>query len=85
MALEQEHNTPYGFAVDNAYFRVDLVTIISKASLRFALRTYQNKEAEKFFDEEYFAIPYNIDGENPYKQAYDHLKTLDRFSAAVDV
>ncbi len=85
MALEQEHNTPYGFAVDNAYFRVDLVTIISKTSLRFALRTYQSEEAEKFFDEEYFACSYDINGENPFKQSYDYLKTLGRFQQSKDV
>jgi len=31
-----------------------------------------------------FLFDYNIDGENPIKQAYAHLKTLPEFADAID-
>lgn len=85
MALQQTQNTIYGFTIDDAYQRIELVTILGKSSLRFAVRSYQNDSAEKFFDEEYFACQYDINGDNPIKQAYNHIKTLDKFKNALDV
>lgn len=34
---------------------------------------------------EHYEFPVNLDGPNFIKQAYEHLKTLDRFSGAEDV
>ncbi|EPF7752871.1 hypothetical protein ACSVMW_001874 [Vibrio parahaemolyticus] len=85
MALEMNQDTPFGIELNGAYLRVDFVTIIDKVSLRFALRTYNSRDAAKFIDENFFACEYDINGENPYKQAYDHLKSLEEFNSAVDV
>ena len=43
-----------------------------------------NVESSAIYHKE-FTIPYDIDGDNPIKQAYTYLKTIEEFSDAISV
>ncbi len=36
------------------------------------------------FDKIVYVTSYNIDGENPFKQAYEYIKTLPEYADAID-
>lgn len=83
MALKNTTITQYGFEIQNSYNRVGNVLIIKKTELEFELNTSKDSESD-FFKKTKFNTIYNINGENPIKQAYLHLKTLPEFSDATD-
>ncbi|AWJ11140.1 hypothetical protein [Klebsiella pneumoniae] len=74
-----------GLTVDQGVARVNLPAISSdKKTLSFGVRFFANsEEAEELYSEQYECI-YDISGENPFSQAYEYLKTLDKFSGATD-
>jgi hypothetical protein len=83
MALLKTVSTVHGFQALDAYHRVDAVSIVGKDSINFYLRSY--KEADKpFFAEQLLSADYSLNGENPIKQAYLHVKTLTQFADAID-
>lgn len=83
MALLKTISTVYGFEAVDAYHRVEAVSIVSKESVNFYLRSY--KEVGKpFFAEQLLSANYSLTGENPIKQAYLHVKSLSQFADAVD-
>lgn len=83
MALEKTVTTPHGFDATNAYHRVEGLSLISKDKIRFAVRSYKDA-TQPFFDEVVMECEYDLDGENPIKQAYEHVKTLEEFVDAVN-
>jgi len=83
MALIKNIELPTGINVENAYLRVERVTI-TKTSMTFSLREYKEQD-KPFFNEITFVDVYSIEGENPFKQAYEHLKTLPEFADATDI
>ena len=83
MALQKTTKTPHGFDAIGAYHRVEGVTLNSKVSINFRLRSYKKPECEAFADAG-FGCDYDMDGANPIAQAYEHLKTLPEFADAVD-
>lgn len=85
MALQKTVETPQGFDAVDAYHRVEDVSLQSKTVMRFFLKSYRNAEATPQFDEAHFDIAYDMNAENPYVQAYEHLKTLPNFEDATDV
>ena len=83
MALSKTTTTVHGFEAVNAYHRVEAVAIKGKDSFSFHVRSY--KEANlPFFSEQVISAAYDLEGANPIKQAYLHLKTLPEFAGAVD-
>jgi hypothetical protein len=83
MALSKTITTSHGFQAVDAYHRVEAVSINSKNSFDFHVRSY--KEIDwPFFGEKVISAPFNLNGDNPFKQAYLHLKTLPEFEDAVD-
>ena len=83
MALKKTVISQHGFEAINAYHRVGLVTLTAKNKISFSVCSH--KDADKpFFDSQLLSAPYDIDGSNPIKQAYQHLKTLPEFSGAED-
>lgn len=74
-----------GVEVD-AYIRVVLPTInLTKTSINFGLWFFADSTQLEPFDSVSFdGAPYDIDGPNPIAQAYEHVKVLPEFSAAVD-
>lgn len=83
MALKNTTITQYGFEIQNSYNKVGNVLIVKKTELEFELNTSKDSDSD-FFKKTKFNTSYDINGENPIKQAYLHLKTLPEFSDAVD-
>ncbi len=83
MALKNTTKTQYGFEVQNSYNKVDNVIISKKTELEFDLNTSKDSDSD-FFKKTKFNATYDINGDNPIKQAYLHLKTLPEFADAVD-
>jgi len=83
MALAKTISTVHGFQAVNAYHRVEAVSLIGKEQISFHVRSYTATD-KPFFVEEVMTAPYQLDGDNPIKQAYAHLKTLPEFAGATD-
>lgn len=83
MAFTMNATSVYGFEAINAYHRVEGVRIVAKDEIKFQLRVYKTTNDISFDDKE-FSAKYELDGDNPIKQAYLHLKTLPEFANAVD-
>lgn len=83
MALAKTLETVHGFQAVNAYHRVEAVRLESKTAMSFHVRSYTATD-KPFFVESVLSCPYAIDGDNPIKQAYKHLKTLPEFAGASD-
>lgn len=71
-----------GIFVNDCYIKVWRIEG-NKTDLSFGVSYSANAEAEKF-DSETYHCAYVLDGENPIKQAYKHLKTLPEFAGATD-
>lgn len=84
MALQKTTQTRFGISVPNAYHRVEFLTLERKDAMRFNLRSYASVEMPPF-DEAAFEAPFDINGDNPIRQAYEHLKSLPEFNDAEDV
>ena len=82
MAIKNTVETGFGIKVEEAYLRVEFPSI-NKDSMSFNLRKYVAKDLP-FFSEDMITCAYDIEGSNPYIQAYNYLKTLDEYSDAVD-
>jgi hypothetical protein len=83
MALQKTIQTIYGVTINDAYHRVDNVSLLNKIAVKFDVASFANKELAAIASKQYIC-DYNINGENPIKQAYLHLKTLPEFTDAVD-
>jgi galactose mutarotase-like enzyme len=84
MALEKTTTTPHGFAAVNAYHRVE-GTQVNKDTMTFQVRSYKDNSGLPHFADAPFNCSYDLNGDNPIKQAYEHLKTLPEFAGAADV
>jgi len=71
-----------GIKVDGAYLRVEYPSV-TKNTLTFTVRKYVDVE-KPFFSEEMYIVDYDLDGANPFIQAYTHLKGLEYFKDAKD-
>ena len=83
MALKKTVTTQQGFDAVNAYHRVEGVQI-NKNKIAFQVRSYKDDSGLPNFDNVSFTCNYDLAGENPIKQAYQHLKTLPEFAGATD-
>lgn len=82
MAITKNIELQNGLKVEEAYLRVE-VPSITKDKMIFTLRKYVNTD-KPFFSEEVIECGYDLEGENPFKQAYEYLKTLEEFRDAED-
>lgn len=83
MALTKTTISPEGFEAINAYHRVEGLNLVNKQTISFRVCAYKDLSF-KSFNEKGYSCDYNINGENPIKQAYLHLKSLPEFVDAVD-
>lgn len=83
MAIKLTKKTVTGLTAPDAYHRVENLSLSNKQQMTFAVRSYAGTENPSF-SENYHSCPYDIDGGNPFKQAYEHLKTLPEFAGATD-
>lgn len=84
MALQKTVTTAAGLTATNAYHRVEGLRFATKQEVSFLVRSYASTDLP-FFAEAVHACTYDIAGDNPIKQAYEHLKTLPEFADATDV
>jgi hypothetical protein len=85
MAIAKTVKTEQGFEAINAYHRVEGVRLNGKQSMSFQLRSYKDNSGLPAFADVSYQAEYNLAGDNPIKQAYEHLKTLPEFAGAADV
>ena len=71
-----------GITIGGAYLKIQSFSG-SKELLKFDLATH-SQAGEQPVTVTSFEMPYSINGSNPIKQAYEHLKTLPEFAGAVD-
>jgi len=81
MALSQNIEIN-GIQLTNAYVKVENASVTKDSLLaKVVWRAASNSAPIK---NEGFSSSYNLSGENPIKQAYNHLKTLPEFAGVVD-
>lgn len=85
MALQKTIITLHGFEAKDAYHRVEALALSTKTEISFRVRSYKDQRATLAFDDAGYHCAYDIEGDNPIKQAYEHLKTLPEFAGAADV
>ncbi len=83
MALQKTILTPQGFTAVDAYITCENVRLIGKDLVEFQI-AYGKEKGLPSFNQSNRTAPYDIEGANPFKQAYEFLKTLPEFSDAVD-
>jgi hypothetical protein len=83
MALKKTITIFGDIEVKNAYLRVENVSIFEKTKLVFSIVGRKTPESQIISSNSY-NCEYNIDGENPIKQAYVHAKALPEYSEAID-
>jgi hypothetical protein len=83
MALNKTTTSSQGFEAINAYHRVEGLCLITNQMMTFRVHAYKDVSFPAFADNGY-SCAYDINGENPIKQAYLHLKTLPEFATATD-
>jgi hypothetical protein len=72
-----------GITVNDAYLKVWQIQG-DKTEINFGLGYFASADSE-MFDSKTFTMAYDIEGDNPIKQAYTYLKTLSDFADAGDV
>lgn len=83
MALKKTITIFGDIEVKNAYLRVENVSIFEKTKLVFSIVGRKTAESQIISSSSYNS-EYDIDGENPIKQAYIHAKSLPEYSDAID-
>jgi len=83
MAFSLTVNQETGITVSNAYVRIDSISI-RKGAIGNAVVKFFVEPTKAPFESRDFIFLYELDGPNPIKQAYLHLKTLPEFADAVD-
>jgi hypothetical protein len=83
MALTKDITTRQGIEIKNAYFRVVSVRINSKSGMEYVV-AFSKDARSPAVDSTAHDCVYQLDGDNPIAQAYEHLKTLPEFAGATD-
>jgi hypothetical protein len=84
MALKKTSQTAFGIEVADAYHRVEGLKLVGKDQIAFQVRSYKDNSGLPHFADAAAGCAYNLNGENPIKQAYVYLKTTPEFADAQD-
>lgn len=71
-----------GLTLQDAYHRIASVDV-TKSEMTFSVSVGVNEESEQLFAKCYHCN-YDIEGNNPIKQAYEHLKSLEEYAGSKD-
>jgi len=86
MAIQKNIKLTDNFGIEveipNAYIKIPKLEC-TKNQINFILEIKKDSESIPYFSKNK-VTDYNINGENPIKQAYLYLKTLPEFADAVD-
>lgn len=84
MALRKDIESK-GSKFKDAYIAVVRPTISGdKLRLCFNVQARASDEAEEWLTDEYWQAPYDMEGGNPFEQAYEYLKARPEFEGATD-
>jgi hypothetical protein len=83
MALKKTMQTAFGLECVNAYHRVEGLRFDSKDRITFQLRASKDGVLPHFNDVQ-MSCDYDIEGDNPIRQAYIFLKLQPEFANAED-
>lgn len=83
MALKKTVDSKFGIEIVNAYHKVDNVILNTKETITFDVVSYAETKSGEVERNQHICH-YDLNGENPFKQAYAHLKTLSEFTDAID-
>ena len=73
-----------GISVPSARVSVVMPAIaLDKSSMSFGV-WYRSSPESEVFNAATYSAPYSIEGETPFRQAYEHLKSLPEFAGAID-
>jgi hypothetical protein len=84
MALKKTATTSHGFVADSAYHRVENIAFQGKDVIKFNIKSYKDSTETTPFATIDFGCKYEMDGTNPFAQAYKFVKTLPEFADAID-
>lgn len=83
MAIKKNITTEAGLTATDAYIRVIKIDISQKQNAVAELSFGVNEDAMPF-QYKAVAFQFNLAGDNPWKQAYNYIKTLPEYQDAVD-
>ena len=83
MAIKIKNIDYLGINIPEVYAKVEDISL-NKNTISFSLAQYAEGSASSFSKISY-VCDYKINGENPFKQAYEYLKTLPEYVDAEDV
>lgn len=71
-----------GITIPGAYVKINSFSILNSLSRAEVYVHYMADSDSLAFHSKMMICPYDINGENPIKQGYEFLKTLEEFSGA---
>lgn len=84
MAIQKTVTTNSGFDAVDAYHRVSDIRFDTKQVISFNVSSFKTSSEASSFSVSGYQCEYDLEGANPYTQAYTYLKTLDHFADATD-
>jgi hypothetical protein len=85
MALSKSITLPSGLTANNAYIRIESVSIIKNEITGVTVNFFvSSSNVESPIAVHCYGFDYTFDGSNPIQQAYEYLKTLPEFADATD-
>ena len=73
-----------GIKVAGAYVAVMMSGVSEDKTEQFFTALYRVSPGQDIFYSSSYTSPYNMDGDNPFVQAYEYLKTLPEFDGYID-
>lgn len=83
MALQKTVVTRQGIEIPDAYFKIVNTMLNGKTSMAFVV-SFAKDSLLPAIDSTAYDCEYDIQGDNPIRQAYKYLKTLPEFEGAID-
>ena len=91
MALSASIKTPFGITISDGYCRIEYAEVFKNLRAQITLTFYavkpvisdDGKQTEAIKSIVY-GFPFDLDGENVFRQGYEYLKTLPEFAEAKD-
>jgi hypothetical protein len=83
MALKLAHTTLSGVSINPAYVRAESFHV-TKDYVSFSVAYYVSATEKIPVETRLQGAPYELNGDNPIKQSYEHLKALPEFEGAID-
>jgi len=84
MALQKTATTSHGFVADSAYHRVENIVFQNKDVIKFNVKSYKDSAEVVPFAAIDLGCKYDMNGTNPFAQAYSFVKTMPEFLGASD-